>query len=81
MDIFKGQKKKFLQPVLNPAKMPGYSSRFAKLGDVAPQLHSLSRAMSENDDVGYGENLRKKFVTGTDERTLPGVILRRRGLK
>lgn len=64
------------------SRAPGYKSRFAKIGEVAPQLHSFQPiAKSDIAMSGEPENLREKFRTGSDPRTLPSTILRRKGIR
>lgn len=62
-------------------KIPGYSSRFLSLDAASgPQISMTGKPPCEQVREKDSE-LRARLATGADQRSLPSVILRRKGVR
>lgn len=63
-------------------KIPSYKGRFMSMDRVSGQCIDLKiESVSTKPAQDAEKDLRAKFGTGTDQRSLPSIILRRKGLR
>ena len=62
-------------------QIPGYAARFNTAGNIGQQVNIKLESCDLSDAADATKNLRAKFRSGTDVRSLPSVILRRKGQK
>lgn len=62
-------------------QIPGYKARFMTMDRVAPQINLELESVSTKPAQDQFTNLREKLQSGQDQRSLPSVILRRKGVR
>lgn len=60
-------------------KIPGYRNRFLSMDRLGNIVNQECDKVDLSQAKDAEKNLREKFVTGTDPRSLPSIILRRNG--
>lgn len=76
------KKKGLYQSTISLNQIPSYQTRFLSMDKLGSVGIPLTMEKSDADLAADAEkDLRVKFASGQDQRSLPSVILRRKGVK
>lgn len=62
-------------------QIPGYKARFNTAGNIGATINTQLKSPDISEAADHDKNLRAKFKSGTDIRSLPSIILRKKGQK
>lgn len=62
-------------------KIPSYKTRFNSMDSLTGGAIDMKVSRTDPGEACDPENLREKLRTGTDQRSLPSIILRRKGIR